>query len=114
VKRGEVWWSWLPERNGSSPAYRRPVLIVQADAYNDSGIRTVIVATLTSNTRLAEAPGNVLVRSRGTQLPQDSVVNVTQLIAVDRSFFTEFIDELPHRLMEQVDVGLRLVRDLPD
>jgi mRNA interferase MazF len=72
------------------------------------------VAALTTNIRLAEAPGNVLVRSRGTRLPQDSVVNVTQLIAVDRTFFTEFIDEMPLRLMEQVDIGLRLVLDLPD
>ena len=112
MQRGEIWWSWLPERNGSSPAYRRPVLVVQADAYNDSGIQTVIVAALTTNTRLAGVSGNVLVRSRDTQLPHDSVVNVTQLITVDKSFFTEFIDDLPHRLMDQVDVGLRLVLEL--
>ena len=83
MRRGEVWWATLPEPTGSGPGYRRPVLIVQANEFNESRIQTVIVATMTSNLRLAEAPGNILCRTRETKLPRDSVINVSQLLTVN-------------------------------
>ena len=107
--RGEIWWADLPEPRGSEPGYRRPVLIIQADAFNRSGIRTVIVAAITSNLRLAEAPGNVLLPPRLSGLPRDSVVNISQIFALDRSFLTEEVGRLPGKLLANVDAGLRLV-----
>ncbi|MGB8129167.1 MAG: type II toxin-antitoxin system PemK/MazF family toxin [Candidatus Angelobacter sp.] len=112
MTRGEIWWADLPEPRGSEPGYRRPVLVLQANSFNQSRIRTVIVAVLTSNLGLAEAPGNVLLPASTTGLPRDSVVNISQLLTLDRSFLTDKVGKLPGRLMAQVDAGLRLVFDL--
>ena len=112
MQRGEIWWASLPEPVGSDPGYRRPVLIVQADAFNRSRINTVLVAVLTSNVLLAQAPGNVLLKSRRSGLPKDSVVNVSQVVTLDKRFLTEKIRALDHALLSEVDSGLRLVLGL--
>jgi mRNA interferase MazF len=88
------------------------VLIVQANSFNRSRIQTVIVAVLSSNLRLAEAPGNLLLEAETTGLPRDSVVNVSQLMTLDRSFLTEQVTKLPGNVQTQVDFGLRLVLEL--
>jgi mRNA interferase MazF len=113
IQRGEIWWADLPEPRRSEPGYRRPVLVVQADSFNHSRIQTVIVAVITSNTDLADAPGNVLLPAAGsTGLPRDSVVNVSQLLTLDRGFLAEQIGALPPRLQGSVDGGLRTVLQL--
>lgn len=112
IERGEVWWASLAEPSGSEPGYRRPVLIVQADAFNRSRLRTVIAVVLTSNLRLVEAPGNVLVAASLSGLPKDSVANVSQIVTVDRDFLTERAGRLRGRAMEAVDDGLRLTLDV--
>jgi mRNA interferase MazF len=112
VSRGEIWWADLPEPRGSEPGYRRPVLVIQANSFNQSGIRTVVVAILTGNLRLADAPGNVFLPARVTGLLRDSVVNVSQLLTLDRSFLTEAVGKLPSRALAEVDAGLRLVLEL--
>jgi len=85
------------------------VLIVQSDAFNASRIQTVVVAVITSNLRLADAPGNVILKKRTSRLPKDSVVNVSQLLTLDRSFLSKPITRLTSSLMSQVDEGIRLV-----
>lgn len=112
IHRGEIWWATLPEPLGSEPGYRRPVLIVQSESFNQSRIGTVIAVVLTSNTKLAKAPGNVLLRARATGLPKDSVANVSQVITVDKTFLTELVGFLSARNMQQVEEGLRLVLSL--
>ena len=109
MRRGEIWWAELPRPRSSEPGNRRPVLIVQADSFNRSRIKTVVVAALTSNPRLAAAPGNVVIKKRFTQLREDSVVNVSQLLTLDRSFLTERIAKLKPAKMARVDEGVRLV-----
>lgn len=109
MERGEVWWAELPDPTASEPGYRRPVVIVQSNVFNRSRIRTVIAVVLTSNLRLAEAPGNVLVPASDSGLPKDSVANVSQVITVDRSFLTERCGRLPGHLIKSIDDGLRLV-----
>jgi mRNA interferase MazF len=79
VQRREVWWADLEEQRGAEPGFRRPILIVQSDAFNRSRLRTVLGIVLTTNMRLLAAPGNVLLPAAGTGLPRDSVANVTQL-----------------------------------
>ncbi|CAN5783896.1 type II toxin-antitoxin system toxin endoribonuclease MazF6 [soil metagenome] len=108
IRRGEIWWASLPEPRGSEPGYRRPVVVLQADSFNRSRISTVMVAPLTGNTRLSAAPGNVLVRRGSSGLPRDSVVNVSQVLTVDKSFLMERVRSLPSNLMRNVDAGLRL------
>jgi mRNA interferase MazF len=112
IQRGEIWWAELPEPRGSEPGYRRPVLVIQADYFNTSRIQTAIVAVITGNLELAEAPGNVLIPARWSSLPRDSVVNVSQMLTLDRNFLTERAGMLPPRLLRSIDEGLRLVLQL--
>lgn len=113
IERGEVWWADLDEPAGSEPGYRRPVLVVQADAFNRSRLQTTIAVVLTSNLRLVDAPGNVLVPKAASRLPKDSVANVSQVVTLDRDFLAERTGKLPARLLAAVDAGLKLALDLP-
>ena len=112
MQRGDIWWASLPEPEGSEPGYRRPVVIVQANDFNHSRISTVIVAVLTSNVALALAPGNILLKAHRAGLPKDSVVNVSQLITIDRRSLTEKVKTLGSSTMMEVDKGLRLVLNI--
>jgi mRNA interferase MazF len=112
VKRGEVWWASLPDPVGSGPGLRRPVVIVQSNAFTESRIATVIVAVVTSNLALAEAPGNVRLAKSESGLPQPSVINVSQLITVDKSILTGKVKSLPSSVMRRVEDGIRLVLSL--
>ena len=94
MKRGEIWWADLPDPVASEPGYRRPLVIIQIDEFNRSRINTVVVVGLTTNLRLAEAPGNVLLKSVQTGLPKDSVANASQVLTVDKSFLTEKVGKL--------------------
>jgi mRNA interferase MazF len=109
IQRGDIWWASLPVPVGSGPGYRRPVLVVQSDEFNQSRIATVIALSITSNVRLAQAPGNVLLSRKATGLSKDSVVNVSQIVTVDKDLLTERIGTLPAKLLKQVEDGLRMV-----
>ena len=112
VERGEVWWADLGEPDGSEPGYRRPVLVVQSDAFNRSRVRTVIAVVLMSNSHLLEAPGNVLLPAKATGLPKDSVANVSQVITIDRDFLDERAGHVRGQLLKDIDRGLRLALDI--
>ena len=112
MNRGEIWWASLPDAGRSSPGYRRPVLVVQSDVFNASNINTVVVLAITSNLKLAKAPGNLFVTSIQSGLPRDSVINVSQIITVDKIFLTEFVDSLSAKMLTQVEDGMRLVLSL--
>jgi mRNA interferase MazF len=112
MERGTVWWAQLPDPIASETGFRRPVIIIQSNAFNRSRIRTVVAVVLTSNRRLAEAPGNVLVPATGSGLQKDSVANVSQIITLDRTFLTEPCGRMPSRIMKAVDDGIRLVLSL--
>jgi len=107
IARGELWRADLGLPRGSAPALRRPVLVVSADQYNRSRLRTVTVVVVTSTTQLAGVPGNVAVPADISGLPSDSVVNVTQVATVDRAALEERIAALPDWLMTQIDAGLQ-------
>jgi len=109
MKRGEIWWASLPEPAGSGPGLRRPVLVIQANPFNDSRIATVIVAVLTSNLALADAPGNVRLSKSDSGLPKPSVVNVSQILTIDRALLTKRERVLPGAVVQKVNQGLRLV-----
>ncbi len=108
-ERGEIWWADLGEPRGSSPGFERPVLIIQSDTFNQTQIKTLIVAIITSNLRLADLAGNIQLSIRTSGLEKESVVNLTQLFTIDRQDLLEFISALSERKMEQVDEGLRLI-----
>ncbi|MCA1560253.1 MAG: type II toxin-antitoxin system PemK/MazF family toxin [Acidobacteria bacterium] len=105
-------WADLGDPEASEPGYSRPVLIVQSDAFNRSRIHTVLAVVLSTNARLVDAPGNVLLPAKNTGLPKDSVANVSQVITVDREFLTKLAGRVRGQLMKDVENGLRLVLGL--
>ncbi|GHV33825.1 mRNA interferase [Spirochaetia bacterium] len=107
--RGEIWWVQFGIPFGSEAGYKRPVLIVQDDSFNESKIRTIVVVPLTTNLRLAEAPGNIFLKKKESKLVDDSVIIVTQLYALDRDRFIEKISKLNKEIMEKVENGMMLV-----
>ena len=109
VSRGDVFWASLPDPTGSGPGFRRPVAVVQGDAFNASRLATVVVVPLTSNLRWASAPGNVLLAATRTGLPRDSVANVSQIVAIDRALLTERVGHLSGNDLELVLAGIDLV-----
>jgi mRNA interferase MazF len=109
ISQGEVWWTDLAEPVGSEPGFRRPVIVVQGDAFNRSSIRTVVTVPLTSNLGWAAAPGNVRLTTRATGLTRDSVANVSQVVALDKSILTERVGRLSAAKLELVLAGIDTV-----
>ena len=112
MQRGEIWWADLPESTGAAPGYRRPILLIQADAFTQSRIATVIALIITSTLRIATAPGNVLLRSAESGLPKDSVINVSQIVTLDKQLLDEQVGHVTATTLAAVEDGIRLVLDL--
>jgi mRNA interferase MazF len=108
MERGTVWWAELPQPVASEPGFRRPVIVVQANSFNRSRIKTAMAVVVTSNLRLADAPGNVSLPASSTGLPRDSVANVSQVITIDKALLVEQCGRVPSHLMKAIDDGLRL------
>jgi mRNA interferase MazF len=109
IIRGDIHWVDLGEPEGSRPAKRRPVLVVQAGSYNASRMATVIAAVITSNTALATMPGNVFLPAAATGLARDSVVNVTAIVTLNKTELGRAVGTVSAGLMQEVDRGLRQV-----
>lgn len=109
MRRGEIWWADLPESQRSEPGFKRPVIIMQSDRLNETGITTTVVAILTSNLRLGDMPRNVFVERSLSLLPQDSVVNVSQITAVDKLALVERVGRFPDDVIREIESGIRLV-----
>jgi len=112
IKRGEIWWANLPTPIASEPGYRRPILVIQSNNFNRSKIATVIGIVISSNIMLANAPGNIFLPQKVSGLSKDSVVNVSQIITVDKTFLTEYVAVLPQKYIAQIEEGIRLVLSL--
>lgn len=109
ISQGDVWWADLPVPVGSSPAFRRPVLVIQGDSFNRSRVATVVCVPLTTNTHWANAPGNVLLAASVTNLPRDSVANAALVISIDKGILTEYVGRLPRAKFELVLAALDAV-----
>lgn len=112
IERGEIYWADLPEPRGSAPGYEHPILILQSNNFNQTTLNTVIGAVITTSLRLAEMPGNVLLERGKDGLSKDSVVNVTQIVTIDKNELLEYVGSVSAQKMEQVEKGLRLVLSL--
>lgn len=113
LRRGDIYWADLRSPIGSEPGYRRPVLIISADKFNTSGLRTVVAAAITSNTDLENMPGTVPLPSNRSGLDRDSVVNLTQVVTVDKEQATDWTGTtLEDNIMRQVDEALSHVLQL--
>lgn len=112
IRRGDIWWVDLPEPKGSMPGFRHPMLIIQQDSFNQANINTVIGVVITTNLRLGQMPGNVILKARQSGLLVEAVVNITQIVTANKSDLLEYVETLPERKMEQVENSLRLVLSL--
>jgi len=112
VKRGDLCWASLQSPRGSAPGHDRPVVVVQSDLLNETAIGTFLCAIITSNLRLLQSEGNVALRKTESRLTKDLVVNVTQLLAIDRADLVECVTSLSAKTMRQIDVGIRFSLDL--
>jgi len=113
IAQGEIWWADLGEPVGSSPGYRRPVVVVQGDPFNRSTLQTVVCVPLTTSLRWADAPGNVLLTARSTGLPRESVANVSQFVTLDEQVLTEQAGRLPRAKLDLVLAGIDIVLGRP-
>lgn len=109
VRRGQLWWAELPNPSGSEPGFTRPVLVIQTDSFNQSRISTVVVVAITSNLRLAKAPGNVSLSKDKSGLAKESVANVSQISTLDKQNLTEVIGTLDRLTMQQIEEGIKLL-----
>jgi mRNA interferase MazF len=109
ISQGDVWRADLGEPSGAEPGFGRPVVVVQGDSFNRSALRTVVTVPLTSNLRWESAPGNVRLTKRMTGLTRDSVANVSQIVTVDRSIFTERVGRISASRLELVLAGIDTV-----
>lgn len=109
INQGDIFWIDLDEPSGSEPGYRRPHVVIQNNVFNRSRINTVVVCILTSNLRRANAPGNVLLESGEANLPEQSVVNVSQVFTVDKSQLEEKIGTVSEARICQIIKGVQLV-----
>ncbi|TGK51123.1 type II toxin-antitoxin system PemK/MazF family toxin [Leptospira kanakyensis] len=112
MTRGEIWWVDLGIPFGSEPGYKRPVFIIQDNAFNESNINTIIVVPLTTNFNLANAPGNVLLSRKDTNLSKDSIVNVSQIVTLDRERFINKASELKTKNIKKIEEGIKLILSL--
>ena len=109
ISQGEGGWASLPAPAGSAPGFRRPVVVIQGDAFNRSRLATAVCVPLTGNLKWADAPGNVLLNAEMTGLPKDSVALVAQVITLDRSVLTDRCGKLSSEQVELILSGLDLV-----
>lgn len=112
MMRGELWWADFGLPFGSEPGFRRPVLILQNDSFNNSNINTIIIIPLTTNITLGEAPGNVVVPKEESKLSKDSVLVVLQLSAIDKKRLTEYIGKIKKQTLEEAEEGIKLILNL--
>ncbi len=110
--RGEIWWADLGIPFGSEPGFKRPVIIIQDDAFNRSQIQTIIVASLTTNLDLADAPGNVYLEKENSGLSKDGVINISQISTIDKRRLTEKVCVLSLSIITEVIYGIKLILNL--
>lgn len=109
IRQGNVYWVDFGEPAGSEPGFRRPCVVVQNDVFNASRLNTVVICAVTSNLTLQRSPGNVFLKKGEAHLPKDSVVNVTQLVTVDKTLLVEKIGALSPGKLRKVLDGINLL-----
>ena len=109
IEQGDIFWVELDDPYGSEPGRRRPFVVVQNNMFNLSRINTVVVCAITSNQKLALAPGNVLLNKGEANLPRQSVVNITQVVTLGKQVLSERIGTISSGKMKEIISGLQLL-----
>ena len=106
MMRGEIWWVDFGIPFGSEVGFRRPVIILQNNALNESRLRTVVVLPLTSNTVYAELPNNTLLEKSITNLTKDAVTQPHLIVHIDKSRLLEKVHKLDDEIMNKIMSGV--------
>lgn len=114
INQGDVYWVDLGEPSGSGPGYRHPHVVIQNNVFNRSQLNTVVVCVLTSNLKRAKAPGNILLEKGEANLPQQSVVNVSQIFTVDKGDLVERIGTVSRKRVSEILDGILLLLEPRD
>lgn len=109
INQGDIYWIQLKEARGSEPAYKHPHVVIQNNAFNFSNINTVVLCALTTNLARASSPGNIMLKKNEAGLPKKSVVNITQLITVNKSELKEKIGQLAKSRILEIIEGLEIL-----
>ncbi|MCK5521135.1 MAG: type II toxin-antitoxin system PemK/MazF family toxin [Candidatus Marinimicrobia bacterium] len=109
MQKGEIWWASLPLPRRSEPGKKRPVLILQSDHFNKSKINTIICAIITSNTDLSGVPGTITLSKRESNLSKKSIVNLSQIVTLDKSYLSDYVVMLPGQKMNEIERELKIV-----
>lgn len=109
INQGDIYWIELEKPRGSEPAYRHPHVVIQNNAFNFSNINTVVLCALTSNLKRASSPGNILLKKNEAGLPKKSVVNITQIVTVNKSDVKEKIGQLSKSRVNEIIEGLEIL-----
>lgn len=109
IAQGDLFWINLGEPRGSEPGYRHPFVVIQNDAFNKSKINTVVVCALSSNLKLAQAPGNVLLKKGEANLSKASVVNISQVMTINKDELETKIGQLSKKRMEEIIDGFQFL-----
>ncbi len=107
IRQGDVFWADLEDPKGSAPGFRRPMVVAQSDVFNESKIQTVVVCAVTSNMARAKVPGNVSLKKGEAGLSKESVINVTQIVTLDKASLAQKIGKLSPAKREQMIRGIR-------
>jgi mRNA interferase MazF len=111
ILQGQVYWLDFGPATGSGPAERHSCVVVQNDVFNRSAIATTVVCLVTSNLTRAKAPGNVLLKKGEANLPKASVVNVSQILTVDKTELVDYFGKLSGTAARAVRDGLQVLFD---
>ena len=109
ISQGDVVWAEIPIPSGSEAGFRRPIVVVQGEAFNRSDIATVVCVPLTSKLRWAAAPGNVLLSRKSTGLAKDSIANVSQILTIDRQFLSRRVGSISKADLQSILMGIDIV-----
>jgi mRNA interferase MazF len=112
IRRGSIYWINFSPGKGSEPKGKRPGLVIQNNALNDSKLNTVVVVAITSTLKFGELPGNVILKKGEANMPKTCVINMTQIKSVDKDSLMEMIGSLSHQKMNEVMDGIKLIMDL--
>lgn len=110
--RGDIWWVDLGVPFRSEPEFKRPVVLIQDDSFNRSNIQTVIVASITTNLKLADAPGNIYIEPEESGLPHNGVINISQISTIDKQRLIQKVSRLPPRTLHEIDFGLKMILNI--
>ena len=110
--KGEIWWATLPSPRGSGPGKTRPVVVIQGDSFNRSSIQTILCAVITSNISLSNAPANILLEKADSGLEKSSVINFSQILTLDKTYFTQLVTMLSKTHIQKINKSLKVIFDI--